>query len=63
MRAHSPAAAVRVDPVLKRMRRTYSRERYLDRVALIREHVPDCALTTDVIVGFPGETRTISARR
>ncbi len=43
-------------PVLKRMRRTYSRERYLDRVALIREHVPDCALTTDMIVGFPGET-------
>jgi tRNA-2-methylthio-N6-dimethylallyladenosine synthase len=42
--------------VLKEMRRTYTRERYLDRVALIREHVPDCALTTDVIVGFPGET-------
>src|ERR1700752_745528 len=42
--------------VLKRMRRTYTRERYLERVALIREHVPDCALTTDVIVGFPGET-------
>jgi tRNA-2-methylthio-N6-dimethylallyladenosine synthase len=42
--------------VLKRMRRTYSRERYLDRVALIREHVPDCALTTDIIIGFPGET-------
>ncbi len=42
--------------VLKRMRRTYTRERYLDRVATIREHVPDCALTTDIIVGFPGES-------
>ena len=42
--------------ILRRMRRTYTRERYLDRVALIREHVPDCALTTDIIVGFPGET-------
>jgi tRNA-2-methylthio-N6-dimethylallyladenosine synthase len=42
--------------VLKAMRRTYNRARYMDRVALIREHVPDCALTTDIIVGFPGET-------
>jgi tRNA-2-methylthio-N6-dimethylallyladenosine synthase len=42
--------------ILKAMRRTYDRDRYLDRVALIREHVPDCALTTDVIVGFPGES-------
>jgi tRNA-2-methylthio-N6-dimethylallyladenosine synthase len=43
-------------PVLKRMRRTYTRERYMDRVAMIREHVPDCAITTDIIVGFPGES-------
>jgi tRNA-2-methylthio-N6-dimethylallyladenosine synthase len=42
--------------ILKAMRRTYGRERYMDRVALIREHVPDCAITTDIIVGFPGET-------
>jgi len=42
--------------ILKAMRRTYDRDRYLDRVALIREHVPDVALTTDIIVGFPGET-------
>jgi tRNA-2-methylthio-N6-dimethylallyladenosine synthase len=44
--------------ILKAMRRTYDRGRYMDRVALIREHVPDCALTTDIIVGFPGETET-----
>jgi tRNA-2-methylthio-N6-dimethylallyladenosine synthase len=42
--------------VLKSMRRTYDRQRYMDRVSLIREHVPDCAITTDIIVGFPGET-------
>jgi tRNA-2-methylthio-N6-dimethylallyladenosine synthase len=42
--------------ILKAMRRTYDRERYLDRVRLIREHVPDAALTTDIIVGFPGES-------
>ena len=49
--------------ILKAMRRTYNRERYMDRVALIREHVPDCALTTDIIVGFPGETEADFGRR
>ncbi len=42
--------------VLKAMKRTYDRERYLDRVAMIREMVPDCAISTDIIVGFPSET-------
>jgi tRNA-2-methylthio-N6-dimethylallyladenosine synthase len=42
--------------ILKAMRRTYDRQRYMDRVALIRELVPDCAITTDIIVGFPGES-------
>ena len=54
--------------MLKRMRRTYSRERYLQLVADMRAAIPDLALTTDLIVGFPGETEadfaeTISARR
>lgn len=42
--------------VLRRMKRAYSRERYVEKVAMAREHVPDLALTTDIIVGFPGET-------
>jgi tRNA-2-methylthio-N6-dimethylallyladenosine synthase len=42
--------------VLKRMRRTYDKGRFLDRVAMIREGCPDIALSTDIIVGFPGET-------
>jgi tRNA-2-methylthio-N6-dimethylallyladenosine synthase len=42
--------------ILKRMRRTYDRDRYLVLVDRIREAMPRIALTTDVIVGFPGET-------
>ncbi len=42
--------------ILKAMRRSYNRERYLERVAMLREMVPDISITTDIIVGFPGET-------
>jgi tRNA-2-methylthio-N6-dimethylallyladenosine synthase len=42
--------------VLKAMRRTYSRERYLRLVDELRAAIPDLALTTDLIVGFPGES-------
>jgi tRNA-2-methylthio-N6-dimethylallyladenosine synthase len=44
------------NPVLRRMNRKYTIEQYLEKVAMLREYCPDWALTTDLIVGFPGET-------
>ena len=43
--------------ILKAMRRRYQRELYADRVATIREFMPDACIGVDVIVGFPGETK------
>jgi len=44
------------DTVLHRMRRGYSRKEYLDRIQRLRDRCPRVALSTDIIVGFPGET-------
>lgn len=44
------------DRILRKMHRLYSVEEYLDKVAMLREYVPNVALGTDIIVGFPTET-------
>jgi len=44
------------DAMLEKMRRRYTREWYLERVSRIRKTMPDCAITTDIIAGFCGET-------
>jgi len=45
------------DSVLKRMNRRYTKKEFMEAVQLLKEIFPDCALTTDVIVAFPGETQ------
>ncbi|MDQ3645650.1 MAG: tRNA (N6-isopentenyl adenosine(37)-C2)-methylthiotransferase MiaB [Actinomycetota bacterium] len=44
------------DRVLRAMKRAYTRSRYLDKLRMVRDAIPDVAVTTDIIVGFPGET-------
>ena len=44
------------NPVLRRMNRHYTAEEHLHSIDLLRTHMPDCAITTDVIAGFCGET-------
>ena len=45
------------DTVLQRMKRKYDTARYFESVRLLKAHFPDCAITTDMIVAFPGETQ------
>ncbi len=51
-----PALQSGCDATLSRMRRKYDTARYYESVQLLREFYPDCAITTDMITGFPGET-------
>ncbi|MDR0950985.1 MAG: tRNA (N6-isopentenyl adenosine(37)-C2)-methylthiotransferase MiaB [Candidatus Ancillula sp.] len=44
------------DKVLREMRRSYKSERFLNILKMVRQNIPDAAVTTDIIVGFPGET-------
>jgi tRNA-2-methylthio-N6-dimethylallyladenosine synthase len=42
--------------ILRRMNRRYTREEYLEKLALLRKYIPSCAVSSDIMVGFPGET-------
>ena len=44
------------DAILKAMNRKYTAGQYLEKVEMLKKAIPDCAITTDLIVGFPGET-------
>ncbi len=44
------------DKTLREMHRRYDKEKYFTIVSTLREHFPDCAITTDIMVGFPGES-------
>ncbi|HEU5479195.1 MAG TPA: radical SAM protein, partial [Candidatus Tumulicola sp.] len=54
-RVHLPLQSAS-DRVLRRMNRKYTIAEFHDKAELLRRHIPDCAITTDIIVGFPGET-------
>jgi tRNA-2-methylthio-N6-dimethylallyladenosine synthase len=44
------------DSILKAMNRRYTSQDYLNKVKILKSYIPDCAITTDLIVGFPGES-------
>ncbi|HET6894073.1 MAG TPA: MiaB/RimO family radical SAM methylthiotransferase [Candidatus Baltobacteraceae bacterium] len=54
-RVHLPLQSAS-DPILRRMNRKYTMEQFRGKVALIHRYLPQWAITTDIIVGFPGET-------
>ncbi len=56
-RIHLPLQSAS-DPLLRRMNRKYTLSQFHEKVRMIRERIPDCAITTDIIVGFPGENES-----